>query len=99
MTVAPYVSATNPGVGSAANIHTTAQALAEGLMGYYSSAGNGTLPAPYNWWESSGIWSSMINYWHLTGDLTYNGDVVSALTAQAGNTQDFMGQYTTGNDD
>lgn len=45
------------------------------------------------------MWSSMINYWHLTGDLTYNGDVVSSLTAQAGNTQDFMGQYTTGNDD
>lgn len=35
----------------------------------------------------------------MTGDTSYNSDVAAAIIAQAGTGQDFMGSFTTGNDD
>ena len=68
-------------------------------MGYYNSADNGILPAPYYWWESAGMWATMIQFYHYVGDAGYNNDIAAALTTQAGGGQDFMGAETHGNDD
>ena len=92
------VSAGKLGVGSTRATTRAAHALADKLMGYYSSADGGVIPG-YNWWESGGMWATMIHYAQYTGDTSYNNDVASAISTQAGSTQDFMGDLTTGNDD
>lgn len=78
---------------------SAASALAGNLMSYYNDADNGVLPQPYWWWESAGMWDTMIHYSHYTQDYTYDETVAAAIATQAGNAQDFMGPNTLGNDD
>jgi mannan endo-1,6-alpha-mannosidase len=41
----------------------------------------------------------MVEYWHYSGDATYNDVVARGLLSQAGPGNDFMGPLTDGNDD
>lgn len=48
------------------------------------------------------MWGAMIDYWHFTGDTTYNDVVTQAMLFQVGPNQDYMPpNYTAslGNDD
>lgn len=76
------------------SIQGTASVLAKTLMSYYNPADAGVLPQPYYWWEAGGMWGGMLNYWHYTGDATYNDMISKAILAQAGPTNDFMGPLT-----
>lgn len=64
------------------------------MMTYYT--GNqigkepGLLPSPYYWWEAGAMWAGMVEYWHYTGDTSYNDVVAQAILAQASPTNDFM---------
>lgn len=64
------------------------------MMTYYTGnqTGNepGLLPAPYYWWEAGAMWGGMVEYWHYTGDTSYNDVVAQAILAQASPTDDFM---------
>lgn len=64
------------------------------MMTYYTGnkTGNepGLLPAPYYWWEAGAMWGGMVEYWHYTGDTSYNDVVAQAILAQASPTNDFM---------
>ncbi|KAJ9156504.1 Mannan endo-1,6-alpha-mannosidase [Pleurostoma richardsiae] len=94
-----------------AAIKQTASTLAYDLMAYYhgNETGQtpGILPGPppagdYYWWEAGAMWGTMIDYWHLTGDTTYNDVVTAAILWQVGPNQDFMPPNVTaslGNDD
>lgn len=80
-------------------------------MAYYkgnqSGQTPGILPGPppagdYYWWEAGALWGTMIDYWHYTGDTTYNDVVTQALLFQVGPNQDYMPPNVTaslGNDD
>jgi len=79
-------------------------------MSYYTgnSSGDpmmvGDLPDPYYWWEAGALWGAMLDYYHLTGDPTYNDNVLAALTSTAntGKNYDFMPDnhaFEEGNDD
>ncbi|KAG4411664.1 hypothetical protein IFR04_015188 [Cadophora malorum] len=60
------------------------------------------LPAPYYWWEAGAMMGSLIDYWHYTGDTTYNNFVIEILQSQAGPHNDFMPpeqRSSLGNDD
>ena len=76
------------------SIRTAASTIAYGLMTYYS--GNqtgkepGTLSPPYYWWEAGAMWAAMVEYWHYTGDTSYNDVVAQAILAQASPTNDFL---------
>ena len=67
----------------------------------------GILPGPppagdYYWWEGGALWGTMIDYWHYTGDDTYNDVVSQAMLHQVGPNQDYQPpNYTAslGNDD
>ena len=68
----------------------------------------GILPGPppagdYYWWEGGALWGTMIDYWHYTGDSTYNPVVTEAIMWQTGAPQNaFMPPNWTaslGNDD
>ena len=60
------------------------------------------LPAPYYWWEAGAMMGSLIDYWHYTGDTTYNNFVIEILQSQVGPHNDFMPpeqRSSLGNDD
>lgn len=62
----------------------------------------GLFASPYYWWEGGLAWDSMINYWFLTGDATYNEIVGNGLLFQTGQDLDYMPANQTkseGNDD
>ncbi|KAL1862963.1 hypothetical protein VTK73DRAFT_6574 [Phialemonium thermophilum] len=90
----------------AASVKAAASTVAFGLMKYYT--GNrtgdvpGNLPAPYFWWEAGAMFGTMIDYWFITGDSTYNDVTTQAMLHQVGDSIDFMPTNQTrteGNDD
>lgn len=94
-----------------ADIISTASQLAYDTMTYYkgnqSGQTPGILPGPppagdYYWWEAGALWGAMVEYWHYTGDTTYNDVVSEALLFQVGPNADYMPPNVTaslGNDD
>jgi len=60
------------------------------------------LPAPYYWWEAGAMWGAMLDYYHYTGDDSYNNVTTQALLSQVGPEWDYMvpaHQKDEGNDD
>jgi mannan endo-1,6-alpha-mannosidase len=43
----------------------------------------GDLPDPYYWWQAGALWGAMLDYYHYTGDPSYNPVVLQALLAPA----------------
>lgn len=92
-------------------IRKSASIVAADLMKYYhgneSGQTPGILPGPppagdYYWWEAGAMWGTLIDYWHLTGDSTYNNFVMQALLFQTGPGNNYMPHNVTaslGNDD
>jgi mannan endo-1,6-alpha-mannosidase len=64
----------------------------------------GDLPEPYYWWEAGAMWGAMLDYYHYTGDPSYNDAILQALLhpANTGPAHDFMPpnhRHEEGNDD
>ena len=67
----------------------------------------GILPGPppagdYYWWEGGAMWGTLLDYWKLTGDDSYNDVVTQAMLWQVGPNRDFKPPNVTaslGNDD
>ncbi|KAK2624910.1 hypothetical protein QTJ16_005279 [Diplocarpon rosae] len=56
----------------------------------------------YYWWESGAMWGTLIDYWHYTGDTSYNDVVAAGIQAQVGENLDMMPRnwsQSMGNDD
>jgi mannan endo-1,6-alpha-mannosidase len=82
-------------IGSHDDILKSANALAEELMSYYEGEEPGNVPGllpedKYFFWESGLFMTSFIEYWHLTGDDTYNDAVREGILWQTGDGQDFL---------
>ncbi|KAM7223361.1 glycoside hydrolase family 76 protein [Rhypophila decipiens] len=98
-------------IATADDIRKTAAAVAYDLMTYYhgNETGQtpGILPGPppagdYYWWEAGAMWGTMIDYWKMTGDNSYNEVIKQALLWQVGPQEDYMPPNVTaslGNDD
>lgn len=96
---------------SDASIRESARILAFDTMSYYH--GNetgmtpGILPGPppdgdYYWWEGGALWGTLMDYWHWTGDSSYNDVIMQAMLHQVGEHQDYQPRNHTaslGNDD
>ncbi|KAJ2892736.1 glycoside hydrolase [Zalerion maritima] len=96
---------------SADSIRRAARSVAYDLMTFYE--GNqtgqtvGILPGPppagdYYWWQGGAMWGALIDYWHFTGDATYNPQIMEALLHQTGVDNNYMPRNWTaslGNDD
>ncbi|KAJ9622214.1 hypothetical protein H2204_011562 [Knufia peltigerae] len=81
-------------VDDRSSILTAAATIASGLQELYNgNRSGGTLGKwpfpPYYWWESGGAWSGMMEYWHYTGDNSYNNVMTEALVSQLGPANDF----------
>ncbi|RDW64011.1 hypothetical protein BP5796_10513 [Coleophoma crateriformis] len=93
-------------LGSTDSIKKAASDVAWGLVSYYKGNESGQipglLPGPYYWWEAGAMMGSMVDYWHYTGDATYNSLVSQALQFQVGADSDYMPaneSASLGNDD
>lgn len=100
-------------IGTKEEIKESARTLAYDLMLFYK--GNqtgeipGILPGPptehkgdYYWWEGGAMMGTYIDYWHLTGDPSYNEVVKQGMLHQTGPNHDYMPPNHTaslGNDD
>ncbi|KAK4081194.1 CAZyme family GH76 [Trichoderma aggressivum f. europaeum] len=100
-------------IDNADNIRDTARGLAYDLMLQYE--GNktgqipGILPGPptenkgdYYWWEGGAMMGTYVDYWHLTGDTSYNSVVMEGMLHQVGDHENYMPLNHTaslGNDD
>ncbi|KEZ38781.1 Mannan endo-1,6-alpha-mannosidase [Scedosporium apiospermum] len=92
-------------------IRASARTLAYDTMLYYhgNETGQtpGILPGPppggdYYWWEGGALWGTMLDYWHYTGDSSYNSVISQALLFQVGEGVDYQPRNHTaslGNDD
>ncbi|RFU77247.1 mannan endo-1,6-alpha-mannosidase [Trichoderma arundinaceum] len=98
-------------IASNNDIKKTAATIAWDLLQYYhgNETGQtpGILPGPppagdYYWWEGGAMWGTLIDYWYLTGDATYNDLIMQAIQWQTGPYDDFQPPNVTlslGNDD
>lgn len=78
---------------SSDSIKSAAKAVASNLMSYYKGTDYGQiigiLPGPppageYYWWEAGALWGTLIDYWHMTGDTTWNDVIEQSFIFQAG---------------
>ncbi|PWY95956.1 putative cell wall glycosyl hydrolase Dfg5 [Aspergillus sclerotioniger CBS 115572] len=88
------------------SIKTSLKPITASLLTHYT--GNhpgdnpGNLPPPYYWWEAGALFTTLLNYHHLTHDTTYLPLTIQALTWQSGPSGSFMPANQTrteGNDD
>ncbi|KAL6836637.1 glycoside hydrolase family 76 protein [Trichoderma sp. SZMC 28015] len=75
-------------VKSLSSVRNVAATLAFDAMSYYKgnlsapdSVAMGDLQDPYYWWTAGALWGAMLDYYHFTGDSTYNDVVIQALLA------------------
>lgn len=100
-------SAINLNVDHAQSIIDGSSVAAAGLQSLYNgNQPGGTLGKfaypPYYWWESGAAWGGMIEYWHFTGDASFNNVTWEALISQMGPKADWVvpvEAFNEGNDD
>ncbi|VUC27331.1 unnamed protein product [Clonostachys rosea] len=90
-------------VDSRDNILKSAGTVAKSLMDEYNKGDiPGLLSDEYYFYESGTFMSTLVDYWHLTGDSTYNDAVKKGLLYQVGTEDNFMPlnqSKNLGNDD
>lgn len=57
------------------------------MMTWYAGNETGQIPGKLvdTWWEGGAMFMALIQYWHFTGDTTYNDEVTVGMEFQAGN--------------
>lgn len=62
------------------------------MMKYYYGNETGQIPGafPDKWWEGSALFLALLEYWHFTGDTTYNEELSIGLQWQSGDSGDYM---------
>ncbi|KAL5359001.1 glycosyl hydrolase family 76-domain-containing protein [Aspergillus floccosus] len=85
------------------SIKDAASTAAWGMMRHYKGNESGEIPGklPDTWWEGGAMFMTLIEYWHFTGDATYNDEVTVGMQWQAGDGNYFPSNWSTylGNDD
>ncbi|KAG9255669.1 glycoside hydrolase family 76 protein [Emericellopsis atlantica] len=113
LALATAVTAQQFSIASDDDIKKTAAAVAWDLLQYYHGNETGQTPGilpgppasglgPYYWWEAGAMWGTLLDYWFLTGDDSYNDLIMQGIQFQSGPQKNFMDpNYTLsmGNDD
>ncbi|KAJ5145534.1 Six-hairpin glycosidase [Penicillium bovifimosum] len=86
------------------SIKDAASTTTYGMMKWYAGNETGQIPGsfPEKWWEGSALFLALLQYWHFTGDDTYNPQLSQGLEWQSGDKGDYMpSNYSSylGNDD
>ncbi|KAJ5632753.1 Mannan endo-1-6-alpha-mannosidase DCW1 [Penicillium lividum] len=85
------------------SIKDAASISAYAMMTYYKGNETGHIPGAFasKWWEGSALFMALLQYWHFTGDTTYNDELRVGLEWQAGDGDYMPSNYSSylGNDD
>ncbi|KAJ5219530.1 Mannan endo-1-6-alpha-mannosidase DCW1 [Penicillium chermesinum] len=85
------------------SIKAAASTTTYAMMTYYKGNESGQIPGafPTKWWEGSTLFLALLQYWHFTGDTTYNDELRVGLEWQAGDDDYMPSNYSSflGNDD
>jgi mannan endo-1,6-alpha-mannosidase len=77
---------------SADSIKKAASTSAYDMMTYYTANQTGQIPGklPGTWWEGGAMFMTLIQYWHWTGDDSYNDVTTQGMLFQKGQYNDYM---------
>jgi mannan endo-1,6-alpha-mannosidase len=86
------VNGLNLDINSPASIKAAAATTAYDMMTYYTSNQTGQIPGklPGTWWEGGAMFMTLIQYWHWTGDDSYNPTAIQGMLWQKGDNNDYM---------
>ncbi|KKK15427.1 hypothetical protein AOCH_001148 [Aspergillus ochraceoroseus] len=97
------VGAIDININDTESIKQAASLSAYGSMTWYTGNDTGGIPGafPDKWWEGAALFTSLLLYWHYTGDDTYNPQVKQGMQWQAGDGDYMPSNYSSwiGNDD
>jgi mannan endo-1,6-alpha-mannosidase len=79
-------------VNDANSIKSAAATIAYDMVTYYNGNQSGQIPGkiPGTWWEGGAMFMTLIQYWHWTGDDSYNDIATQGMLWQAGEHDDYM---------
>jgi mannan endo-1,6-alpha-mannosidase len=82
----------NIDIQSPDSIKQAASTAAYDMMSYYTSNQTGQIPGklPGTWWEGGAMFMTLIQYWHWTGDPSYNPVTIQGMLWQKGDYNDYM---------
>lgn len=77
---------------STESIKDAANTAVYAMMTYYKGNETGQIPGAFStkWWEGSALFLALLQYWHFTGDTTYNDELRVGLQWQSGTNGDYM---------
>jgi mannan endo-1,6-alpha-mannosidase len=101
--LAPVTQAITIDTSNRQSVIDAASEAAYGMMTWYAGNETGQIPGKLidTWWEGGAMFMALIQYWHFTGDTTYNDEVTVGMEFQAGNGDYMPSNYSNyiGNDD
>lgn len=105
--LAVSTQAINIDINSVRSINDATKTIVENIFSIYDGNGSSGIPGlfpedEYYWYESGMAFDSLVNYWALTGDDTYNDRISEALLFQVGPEYNYMPpnqSASIGNDD
>lgn len=82
----------NLDINSPESIKNAAATAAYDMMSYYQGNQTGQIPGklPGTWWEGGAMFMTLIQYWHWTGDPSYNPVTIQGMLWQKGEYNDYM---------
>lgn len=83
-------------VGDAASYKKAASAAVYDMMAYYTGNETGQIPGKLvnTWWEGGAMFMTIMEYWHWTGDDSYNAETIQGMQWQAGNADYMPNNYS-----
>jgi mannan endo-1,6-alpha-mannosidase len=83
-------------VGDATSYRKAASNAAFDMMTYYNGNQSGQIPGKLEgtWWEGGAMFMTIMEYWHWTGDSTYNDEAIQGMQWQAGNADYMPNNYS-----
>jgi mannan endo-1,6-alpha-mannosidase len=89
-------SALSVTVGDADSYRNAASTAAYDMMTYYTGNQTGQIPGKLlnTWWEGGALFMTLIEYWHWTGDDSYNAETIQGMQWQAGNADYMPNNYS-----
>lgn len=74
------------------SIKDAASTTTYAMMTYYHGNETGHIPGAFasKWWEGAALFLALLQYWHFTGDTTYNEELRVGLQWQSGTDGDYM---------
>ncbi|PWY62435.1 glycosyl hydrolase family 76 protein [Aspergillus eucalypticola CBS 122712] len=90
-------------ISSEDSVKNAASTAAYGMMKHYKGNESGEIPGkiPNTWWEGGAMFMTLMQYYHYTGDSTYNKEVIQGMQWQSGDCDFMPANWSSyiGNDD